>query len=145
MINRILHSWSYIMEFNIDRTKSCPLRTGRPPWSLIFSAKSLVNPHLWVRVSLGSQVRQAKFCLRVVEWLFSGISCFRPILGQRKYMCVLGFRPYLGFCLNPKHFIVNCEQNVVVVVCSGFTSLSTIFQSYHDGVWFRQGAQCSLL
>ena len=38
MINRILHSWSYIVEFNIDRTKSCPLRTGRPPWLLIFSA-----------------------------------------------------------------------------------------------------------
>ena len=32
----------------------------------------------------------------------------------------------------------------VVVVCSGLTSLSTIFQSYHDGVWLRQGAQCSL-
>ena len=27
----------------------------------------------------------------------------------------------------------------------GLTSLSTIFQSYHDGVWLRQGAQCSLL
>ena len=24
---------------------------------------------------------------------------------------------------------------VVVVVCSGLTLLSTIFQSYHDGVW----------
>ena len=34
---------------------------------------------------------------------------------------------------------------VVVVVCSGLTLLSTIFQSYHDGVWLRQGAQCSLL
>ena len=34
---------------------------------------------------------------------------------------------------------------VVVVVCSVLTSLSTIFQSYHDGVWLRQGAQCSLL
>ena len=33
---------------------------------------------------------------------------------------------------------------VVVVVCSGLTSLSTIFQSYHDGIWLRQGAQCSL-
>ena len=32
----------------------------------------------------------------------------------------------------------------VVMVCSGLTSLSTIFQSYHDGVWLRQGAQCSL-
>ena len=34
---------------------------------------------------------------------------------------------------------------VVVVVCSGLTSLSTFFQSYHDGVWLRQGAKCSLL
>ena len=33
----------------------------------------------------------------------------------------------------------------VIVVFSGLTSLSTIFQSYHDGVWLRQGAQCSLL
>ena len=29
---------------------------------------------------------------------------------------------------------------VVVVVCSGLTSLTTIFQSYHDGVWLRQGS-----
>ena len=34
---------------------------------------------------------------------------------------------------------------VVVVVCSGLTSLSTIFLSYHDSVWLRQGAQCTLL
>ena len=34
---------------------------------------------------------------------------------------------------------------VIVVVCSGLTSLSTIFQSYHDGVWLRQGAKCSRL
>ena len=27
---------------------------------------------------------------------------------------------------------------VVVVIVSGLTSLSTIFQSYHDGVWLRQ-------
>ena len=26
----------------------------------------------------------------------------------------------------------------------GLTSLSTIFQSYHDGVWLRQGAQCEI-
>ena len=32
-----------------------------------------------------------------------------------------------------------------VCVYSGLTSLSTIFQSYHDGVWLRQEAQCSLL
>ena len=33
---------------------------------------------------------------------------------------------------------------VIVVDCSVLTSLSAIFQSYHDGVWLRQGAQCSL-
>ena len=34
---------------------------------------------------------------------------------------------------------------VCVCVYLGLTSLSTIFQSYHDGFWLRQGAQCSLL
>ena len=34
---------------------------------------------------------------------------------------------------------------VVVAVCSDLTSISTIIQSYQDGVWLRQGAQCSLL
>ena len=36
-------------------------------------------------------------------------------------------------------------MQLVVVVCSGLTSLSTVFQSYHEGVWLRQGVQCSLL
>ena len=31
-----------------------------------------------------------------------------------------------------------------VVVCSGLTSLSTNFQSYHDDVWLQQGAQSML-
>ena len=34
---------------------------------------------------------------------------------------------------------------VIVVVCSGLASLSKKFQSYHDGVLLRQGAQSSLL
>ena len=34
---------------------------------------------------------------------------------------------------------------VNIVVCWGLTTLSTIFQSYHDGDWLRQGAHCSLL
>ena len=43
-------------------------------------SKSLVISPLWVRASLGSYVRQAKFCLLVV-WLFIlGISLFRPTL-----------------------------------------------------------------
>ena len=33
---------------------------------------------------------------------------------KKKYICVFQVsRPYLGFCPNPKHFKVNCEQNVV--------------------------------
>ena len=39
----------------------------------------------------------------------------------------------------------NAHIPCVVIVCSGLTSLSTIFQSYHDDIWLRQGAQCSLL
>ena len=35
-------------------------------------------------------------------------------LGPQKNICVFQVsRPYLGFCPDPKHFIVNCEQNVV--------------------------------
>ena len=43
----------------------------------------------------------------------------------------------------------NPESDYDCLVCmcvySGLTSLSTIFQSYHDGFWLRQGAKCSLL
>ena len=39
-----------------------------------------------------------------------GIKIIRP----KKYLCMFQVsRPYLGFCLDPKHFIVSCEQNVV--------------------------------
>ena len=35
----------------------------------------------------------------------------------REYICVFQVsRPYIGFCPDPKHFIVNCEQNVVKYV-----------------------------
>ena len=46
-----------------------------------------------------------------------------------------------------KQPLVFFEEKTFENVCvySGLTSLSTIFQSYHDGVWLRQGAQCSLL
>ena len=33
---------------------------------------------------------------------------------KKENMCVFQVsRPYLGFCPDPKHFIVNCEQSVV--------------------------------
>ena len=33
---------------------------------------------------------------------------------QKRNICVfLVSRPYLGFCFDSKHFIVNCEQNIV--------------------------------
>ena len=38
--------------------------------------------------------------------------------GQKKYMCVSS-QPYLGFCTDPKHFIVNCEENVVKLLEKG--------------------------
>ena len=42
--------------------------------------------------------------------LKSPVKTVRP----KKNLCVFQvFRPYLGFCPDPKHFIVNCEQNVV--------------------------------
>ena len=45
-----------------------------------------------------------------------------------------------------KYNIFSVEiKSTVVAVCSGLTLLSTICQPYHDGVWLRQGAQCSLL
>ena len=35
-------------------------------------------------------------------------------LRPKKIICVfLVSRPYLGFCSDPKHFIVNCKQNIV--------------------------------
>ena len=36
-------------------------------------------------------------------------------------------------------------KTIVDLFDLGLTSLSTIFQSYRDGVWMWQGAQCSLL
>ena len=56
--------------------------------------------------------------------------------------------------IHPLVHEISCKQESVtptqkqmptVVVCLGFTSLSTIFQLYHNSVWLRQGAQCSLL
>ena len=32
-------------------------------------------------------------------------------------------------------------RKIAVVVVSGLTPLSTIFRSYHDGVWLRQGRE----
>ena len=38
------------------------------------------------------------------------------------------------------------ERNVSIkCVYSGLTPFSTVFQSYHDGVWLLQGAQCGLV
>ena len=35
------------------------------------------------------------------------------LVKPKKQMCVQVFRPYLSFYPDPKHFIVNCEQNIV--------------------------------
>ena len=46
--------------------------------------------------------------------------------------------PALKKCQNACVF----QSWLLLFVCSGLTSLSTFFQSYHDGVWLRQGPQC---
>ena len=51
-----------------------------------------------------------------------------------------GMLNHLNECKEKKR-----RKKIIVCVCSGLTSFWTIFQSYHDGVWMRQGAQCSLL
>ena len=48
-------------------------------------------------------------CLSVLNLYFVNLNKAKKI-----YICVFQVsRPYLGFCPDPKHFIVNCEQNVV--------------------------------
>ena len=43
------------------------------------------------------------------------------------------------------HLVMMYKILFVCLFDLGLTSLSTIFQSYRDGVWIWQGAQCSLL
>ena len=58
---------------------------------------------------------------RIPEVTFFGSENNRPmlyvtsfyVLRQKKYMCVSGFPTLPRFLPDPKHFIVNCEQNVV--------------------------------
>ena len=63
---------------------------------------------------------------RGIAW-YADVRGFDPAVRQHSFMiivllstkakiniCVFQVsRPYLGFCPDPKHFIVNCEQNVV--------------------------------
>ena len=105
-------------------------------------------------------------CPRVFFFFFFFFSVLRsPLLGKRELVYVLLVHLFIyfvnvNFCpfslpLGVRDWlplVIVAPGNsqipaVCVCVCvySGLTSLSTIFQSYHDGVWLRQGAQCSLL
>ena len=56
--------------------------------------------------------------------------------------------PKTGFLVTRLNLIANKRIHSVRIVCVcvfRFNVASTIFQSYHDGGWLRQGAQCSLL
>ena len=57
-------------------------------------------------------------------------------------MCIGCIGRHITLLLGWRHYDVKFQNTVVV--CSGLTSLSTIFHSYYDGVWLQQGAQCSL-
>ena len=58
-------------------------------------------------------------------------------LGQKKNVCVFQVsRPYLVFCPDPKHFIVNCEQNVVKLRKKGEKCIekSNFYIKYFDKI-----------
>ena len=51
-------------------------------------------------------------------------------------MCISGFPTYLGFCPDPKHFIVSCKQTFAHYECIG---ASFVFQSWslkHTYIFF---------
>ena len=84
---------------------------------------------------------QADLSLRWVHSLFVGFVVRRLIYFHNIYM----------YHKNTKHTVYRHQKKnwcnylitwtmVYGVVCSGLTLLSTIFQSYHDAVWLRQGA-----
>ena len=63
--------------------------------------------------------------------------------------CLFFFYPKVfSYFSKKKKLLIRCffqSKSIVCLFYSGFTSLWTIFQSYRDGEWMWQGAQCSLL
>ena len=73
--------------------------------------------------------------------------CFRRF---SEFTClVMNFRlPHLCFVLLTIYLLFRkaTEGNALLkCVCSGLNPLSTVSQSYYDGVWLLQGAQCGLV
>ena len=82
---------------------------------------------------------------KLVLWGQLVTACFMGITGDRAY-CMR--RTSNRACFIGRTTNIPCFMGLsrfCMCVNLGLTSLSTIFQSYHDGVWLRQGAQCSLL
>ena len=77
---------------------------------------SMSNPFNDDFKQLCTQVFMQEICGNVFwgidkKIFFSFQNSLRP---KKKNICVFQVsRPYLGFCPDPKHSIVNCEQNVV--------------------------------
>ena len=78
-------------------------------------------------------------CLIWVYTTYSGLSV--PIL---KVNMVVIFNTHWAISADNK-LVIFFFPRFVCLFDLGLTSLSTIFQSYRDGVWLWQGAQCSLL
>ena len=78
-----------------------------------------------------NQLNQAKHSLKVFKLVAYYISI---VLGQQS---MAEHTAKLGCSKGFTGLVLLTEYVNVVVVSSGSTSLSTIFQSYHDGVWLR--------
>ena len=97
------------------------------------------------------QILQIFWCKQfVTDKLRGSIACLLTPFWSQVSMSSLIMKlfhshTFHGVFCKPFHFRMNHLVHLYMCVNSGLTSLSTIFQSYHDGVWLRQGAQCSLL
>ena len=87
-----------------------------------FTSTSITVKQLLIKNKNVNQSKSSLLIWHYVSYLFLSmfilISHYFSInkfnIRQKKNICVFQVsRPYLGFCPDPKHFIVNCEQNVV--------------------------------
>ena len=136
----------------------CAQRRLRSSRTSAQSDQSLLSTQ-WVAKTQGFFMQTAKTLIRLggcPGWsVFAGRTChfvgfvMRRLNYRMGITCIPCFisRLYFRFSWLCQKHDSTCAHtsgwitDVVIVVCSGLTSFSTIFQSYHDGVWLRYGAQ----
>ena len=91
------------------------------------------------------QCKWAFLCLSLLSGIYVSAGIQTHYLTILKHWAGQNVDQTSAFGLYDENDQYNGKIPCVVVICSGLTLLSTIFQSHHDGVWLQQGAQCSLL